>query len=36
MNWKGFGRKQSWFIQGIVLQQLPGETEEAHENFESG
>jgi hypothetical protein len=32
MNWKGFGRKRSWPNTNVLSLNLPGGTEEKHEN----
>jgi hypothetical protein len=36
MNWKGYGRKQSWPNNKALSWHLPGETEEKHEKPKSG
>jgi hypothetical protein len=33
MNWKGFGRKQSWHNFRVVCWRSPGGTEENHEKL---
>jgi hypothetical protein len=36
MNWKGFGRKQSWPNFKVLSQSLHGGTDENHEKTQSG
>jgi hypothetical protein len=31
VNWKGFGRKQSWYNFKVLFQHSPGGTDETHE-----
>jgi hypothetical protein len=36
INWKGFGRKQSWPNFKVLSRHLPGGTEEDHKKLQLG